>query len=374
MSQLLMSRILAATIGLVVASCCFTGLAEETGSDYAALRDRMIRDGVAYLTDIGQASDGSYSSATGLGVTAIATTALLRNGVEPDDPRVAKSLEYLLSSVQPDGGIYRPGSFLRNYETSTAIMAISEANRGGRYDKVIQRAGQFLRGIQWDEDEGKSKDDLSYGGAGYGKHKRPDLSNTSFLVDALKSCGAGPDDPAMQKALTFISRCQNLESSANTSKFSVKNPDGGFYYTCAAGGQSKAGETTDGGLRSYGSMTYAGLKSMIYAGLGPDDSRVRAATDWIKKNYGLSTNPGLGEQGLFYYYHTFAKALAATGTKQFVDSSGKSHNWRAELVHHLAERQQPGRFWVNEKSDRWLEGDPNLVTAYALLALSYCRE
>ena len=30
-------------------------------------------------------------------------------------------------------------------------------------------------------------------------------------------------------------------------------------------------------LRSYGSMTYAGLKSMIFAGVGPDDPRVKAA-------------------------------------------------------------------------------------------------
>jgi squalene-hopene/tetraprenyl-beta-curcumene cyclase len=29
--------------------------------------------------------------------------------------------------------------------------------------------------------------------------------------------------------------------------------------------------------------------------------------------------------------------------------------------------------WVNE-NPRWMEGDPNLVTAYALLALAYCQK
>ena len=58
-------------------------------------------------------------------------------------------------------------------------------------------------------------------------------------------------------------------------------------------------------------MTYAGLKSMIYAGLTADDPRVKAAYDYITKHYTLDENPGLGQQGLYYYYQTFAKALAA---------------------------------------------------------------
>ena len=32
-----------------------------------------------------------------------------------------------------------------------------------------------------------------YGGAGYGKHSRPDLSNTSFLIDALRAVGNEAD-------------------------------------------------------------------------------------------------------------------------------------------------------------------------------------
>ena len=28
--------------------------------------------------------------------------------------------------------------------------------------------------------------------------------------------------------------------------------------------------------------------------------------------------------------------------------------------------------WINGNA-RWLEGDPNLVTGYGLLAISYCR-
>jgi squalene-hopene/tetraprenyl-beta-curcumene cyclase len=188
----------------------------------------------------------------------------------------------------------------------------------------------------------------------------------------LKALGHDADSEAMQRALVFVSRCQNLETEHNTTPFAAKNPDGGFYYTPAAGGSSMAGETPGGGLRSYGSMTYAGLKSMIYAGVSAADPRVTAAIKWIRLHYDLQSNPGMGEAGLYYYYHTFAKALAAIGQDTFVDAEGHKHDWRAELRAALAARQQPDGSWVNE-NDRWLEGDPNLVTGYALLALAYCK-
>ena len=43
-------------------------------------------------------------------------------------------------------------------------------------------------------------------------------------------------------------------------------------------------------------MTYAGLKSMIYAGVKHDDPRVKAAYEWIQKHYTLDENPGMGAQ------------------------------------------------------------------------------
>jgi squalene-hopene/tetraprenyl-beta-curcumene cyclase len=119
-------------------------------------------------------------------------------------------------------------------------------------------------------------------------------------------------------------------------------------------------------------MTYAGLKSMIYAGVTKDDQRVKAAYEWLQKHYTLDENPGMGGNGLYYYYHTFAKALDAMGNTTITDGQGKAHNWRADLSTQLVESQNPDGSWIN-KAPRWLEGDPNLVTAYGLLCLSYCR-
>ncbi len=319
-----------------------------------------------------QASDGSWSSANGPAVTALCVTALLENGLPATDPSVARGLKYVLRFVQPSGGIHHPQSMYRNYETSLGVLCLAKANGNQRFDKQIKDADRFLKGLQWDEDESIDRANPGYGGGGYGKHKRPDLSNTGFMIEALKATGNDKDSDAIKKALLFVSRCQNLESEQNTTPFAAKNPDGGFYYTPAAGGTSQAGKTPNGGLRSYGSMTYQGLKSMIYAGVGPDDPRVKAASDWIEKNYDLKMNPGLGDAGLYYYYHTFAKALKALGVDKVKSPDGVEHDWRVELIDELARRQRTDGSFAN-KNERWLESDANLVTAFSLLALSHCR-
>jgi len=350
--------------------------ADQIGPDpkqYQAVVNKAIH----YLQAKGQAEDGSYSAKAGPGVTALVTTGLLKTGRGVNDPQVAKALKYLEGFVRKDGGVYAPQSMYRNYETSIALMCFAAANRDGRYDQLIKGADAFLKGLQVDESGGKDPSDPAYGGAGYGKHKRPDLSNTAIFLDALVAAGNGPDDEAIQRAKIFVSRCQNLETVHNTTKWSARNPDGGFYYTAAAGGESQAkwpeGESEEArGLRSYGSMTYAGLKSLIYAGLGPSDPRVQAATKWLRKYYSVEENPGLGKQGLFYYYHTLAKTLGVLGEDRFEDAKGVKHDWRRELTEKLAALQNEDGSWVNQ-ADRWMEGDPNLVTGYALLALSYCR-
>jgi len=334
--------------------------------------EQSVEKAINYLRTKGQSEDGSYSSPVGPGVTALITTAVLRHGRSPDDPLVAKSLKYLEQFARDDGSIAKQGSRLPNYETCLAVMCFKEANRSGRYDPLLKKADAYLKGEQVGAADGKDKSDVNYGGAGYGGDSRPDLSNTAFLVDALKATGNEANSEAIQRALVFVTRCQNLETELTVNASAVKNPDGGFFYTVAAGGASPAGKTDEGALRSYGAMTYAGLKSMVYAGVSKDDKRVRAALTWIGKNYSVSENPGMGQAGVYYYYQTFAKTMDAMGAEEFTDGAGKKHDWRADLIAELARRQTAEGFWVN--SDRkWMESDPNLSTGFALLALSYCK-
>ncbi len=332
-----------------------------------------VMNGTKFLLEKGQAADGSFSKQLGPAVTAMCTSALIRNGVPVNNPKIQKALTYLEGFIQKDGGVYPKGSNLQNYETSVAIMCFKNANVNGKYDQQIEKAAEFLKVLQWDGGEGHSITSSHFGGAGYGSHQRPDASNTQFMIDALIAAGVDPKSTSIQNATKFMSRTQNLNSPHNGLEFSTKttaDDKGGFIYT-PVGPESKAGETPEGGLRSYASMTYAGLKSFLYAGVKKDDIRVKAAMDWISRHYDLKTNPGMGQQGLYYYYHVFAKALDANGTRVIKDSNGVEHNWRADLTAQLSSTQKSDGSWTNE-ADRWYEGDPNLVTSYSLLALSYC--
>jgi squalene-hopene/tetraprenyl-beta-curcumene cyclase len=195
-----------------------------------------------------------------------------------------------------------------------------------------------------------------------------------MMLEALRDSGLPKDDPVYRKALVFIGRCQMLGES-NDQPFARGSNQGGFIYSPANGGESKAGEFENGGrkeLRCYGSMTYAGFKSMLYADLKKDDRRVKAALDWISRHWTLDYNPNMpaqqSKQGLFYYYHVFGRALAAWGADVVEDHFGREHAWRRELVEKLAMIQRDDGSWVNE-ADRWMEGHPALTTAYAMLAL-----
>ena len=365
----------AQTEGTVDAISQSSASSSASTGDLSRQRQKAIDQGIRFLESRGQADDGSFSGETGVAVTALCVRAILEHRPRAvNTPTIKRALTYIESKIKSDGGIYADGSLYRNYETSVAVGALLKANQNNHYESPLKRAEAFLKEIQWDEGDGIESSDTAYGGAGYGKHKRPDLSNTSFLIDALRELGNDSDDESIQKALRFVVRTQNLPEHGNDTEHAGKVGDGGFYYTPAAGGQSQAGEVTGGGLRSYGSMTYAGLKSMIYAGLTADDPRVLAAMTFISKNYSLKDNPGMGNAGLYYYYHTFAKALDAAGIEVVDDESGTPHAWREELSRTLIDLQQPDGSWVNEANDRWMEGDRQLVTAYALLALSYCKE
>lgn len=320
-----------------------------------------------------QADDGSWATKAGPGVTALTAAALVRAGRPADDPVVAKAIKYVEGYVQKDGGVYSRG--IETYTTALAVVAFKEVNTDKKYDKVIEAAVKFLRGVQ---DLGGTDDKkLEYGGTGYGKGGgRPDTSNTGFFVEALIASGAAKDDPAVKKALAFLSRAQNLPGEYNDQPFAAKAGDedkGGFVYEPGAQGDEKSPKrTAAGGLRSEGGMTYTGLKSFLYAGVDRKDPRVEAAVKWIGKHYTLDENPGMKQSGLFYYYHTFAKAMDALGEDVFTDADGKKHPWRKELFDKLKGMQAKDGSWVN-KDGNFMESDPDLCTAFAVLSLSYTK-
>ncbi|HWH70628.1 MAG TPA: hypothetical protein VNT26_14665, partial [Candidatus Sulfotelmatobacter sp.] len=267
---------------------------------------------------------------------------------------------------------------LPSYNTSVSLTALVLANRP-EYQPAILKARKFIMGLQTDLNEPGRIDSPFDGGIGYGmQDKNPDLSNTSLALEALYLSKQYVKDHHLeeagdlnwQAAIHFLQCCQNLPAS-NAEPWASNDPQnkGGFIY---APGRSMAGETNlpSGrvALRSYGSMSYAGLLSYIYADLKRDDPRVAAVMDWLRGNFTLEENPGMGPQGLFYYYHTLAKALTLYGTETVETSAGRNVKWREDLALKLINLQRADGSWANENG-RWFEKDPALVTAYALIAL-----
>lgn len=347
-------------------------LAADGGASPEPKELQAVLDKAANFLRKQQNEDGSFApKIAGPGVSALVAAALLRSGHGTDEPLVARTLGYLETMVHKDGGIY--DKRLANYTTSVALMAFAEANKNGKYDAILKNGARYLKSLQFDDSTVEEKDP-KFGGVGYDGKQRPDLSNTQYFLDALMAAGVSKDDPAVQRALKFVGRCQNLAGEFNDQPFAAKASEddkGGFVYNPNDPEKSPF-KTEAGGLRSTAGMTYAGLKSFLHAGVSRDDPRLKAALSYIRRHYTLDQNPGMGQAGLYYYYHTFAKAMSALGEDTFVDAAGNKHDWRKELFAALKKRQREDGSWVNEK-DRFGENNPDLATAFAVLTLSYCR-
>lgn len=347
-----------------------------------------IRIGVEYLEQ-NQHEDGYWSSPGSPAITALAVSSMLNSpdvliGGKTSDS-AAKGLNFIVSCAQENGGIYQfPGSMsgagMPNYNTAICLTTLDQSG-DAKYTNLIQQAHAFLAQGQ------HLGSDVFRGGMGYdleSERTYADLSNTVFALEALrrtepleKPADSGPT-LNWDAAIDFISNCQHLRDSNKADWVNDNEAErGGFVYNPV---ESKAGiaEAEDGDgtfLRSYGGMTYAGLLSFLYAQVDREDPRVKGAIDWIQRRWTLDENPGIGEQGLYYHYHTMAKALHAYGQEVLTLPDGKKIAWRPALVEKLLSLQRIDPetglgYWQND-NNRWWENDPNLSTCYTLLALEY---
>ena len=376
------------TVLMVVLMTGATALAADEAHKQKA--NAAIDKAIAFLRTT-QAEDGSWTPQPGPAITGLIGTAMLRQDIPIDDPAVAKALTFIKSKQKDDGGFY--DQFLMNYNTSIVLMMLSELDQNDPDVKaMIERAQRFLKSLQYttqptETGEGISPSHPHFGGAGYGRHGRPDLSNTALMLAALHDSGLEPNDPVYINAMTFVTR---LQGTAENDKFGDRiEQDGGFIYATSIDrnhiGQPQSMASPDekqraleglgpkSRLRTYGSMTYAGFMSYLYAAIPQNDPRVVAARTWIANHYTLDENPGIGMQGYFYYMHLFARALHANGEQEIETADGTKHNWSNELIDRLCELQKKDGSWAND-TDRWMEGDPNLVTAFAVLALQYAAQ
>ncbi|MFU8848928.1 MAG: cycloartenol synthase [Opitutales bacterium] len=371
--------------------CALFAHAENDAKDIS-LRfevDNVIRQSLGFLAQE-QNLDGYWATADFPGLSALIIRSFLESPVDTEkwqkSDTVAKGIAFIREHIKEDGGIYNRG--LYSYNTAISLMCLNVYYQAAEKHKILSevelaelkeimiRAREFVVKQQQFYDEEDLK--ILSGGIGYGRSEtETDLSNTSLAMQALHETRHLVDENDEQAvrlnwdaAVQFLTNTQNLPETNKEAWVSGDEANrGGFVYRP---GNSRAGtfELPDGGTghRSYGSMSYAGLMSMLYAGVDKDDERVLAVVDWLQTHFDLHINPGMGPEGLYYYYTTMAKALNAFGVDTLTLKDGTVVDWPNLLAKKLvSEYKHPG-FWINENS-RWMESNPYLVSAYTLLAL-----
>ncbi len=346
----------------------------------------------------GQSKEGAWlqgppgRQAPSVAYTSLAVDSLSRAPKELQEryqDSIRRGADYIFSRRNEDGsfGEGPTGAFLKTYATAVALMALHSAD-SEKYADAIRGAQAYLKQNQLKEGE-------HLGGSGYGDDKPfsdkktiANLSTTGFTAEALKDSGLPQDDEFWKLVVTFVRKCQN-NSETNTDKefvaklkaagLSVGN-DGGLYYSALADPKlHKAGTVKVIGvetIKSYGSMTYHGIKTYIYAGLGKDSPEVKSAIDWARKNYSVDAHPGFPHdkakrshlRGLYYYLLVMTRALDAIGERPFRTFDGKEHDWPVEVAEHFLSTMKNDTMWVNE-NPAWWENDPLLVTSYVLKTL-----
>ena len=343
-----------------------------------------LSKGLAWLA-AHQTAEGFWSDEKNPAMTALPLWAFSASGQAYYAPNADKAVAFILSKVQPDGGIYvsnpdRPGAGLGNYNTAICIMGLQAT---GRKDVVPS----ILKGRTYIASTQLTGDDTHAGGFGYDKggRRHTDMTNTGMAIDAMRRTQSLEDlRPASERKADLnwdaaIKYVENMQQKAGEDQ-------GGLLYVKSFGpppagmrtGTNKppagAGRPGMGGgrppLRSYGSITYVGLLAMIQSKLTRQDPRVISAFDYCTKHWTLDENPGQGQQGIYFYYNILTRALCATGVDTIPHADGKAIAWREALIKKVISLQKEDGSWINE-NNRWWENDPVLVTSYSLLALEF---
>ena len=350
----------------ILAAACIAGLAATADDAISA----AIEKGAAFLL-AQQAADGHWSdpqmpALTALPVWALCGVAERSSAINARGSAINAGVKFVLGTQREDGGFYVPkpgrgGSGLGNYNTSVCLSALFASGRAPT--AAMLKAREYIASSQL------TGDDTLAGGFGYDRASRrryADLSNTAYALDAMHRtasleelrAGGGKVDVDWDRALRFVENLLAKEGpDAGGAAYNERTPQGGAV-TNAEGRVS---------LRAYGSMTYAAVLSMCHASLDRGDPRVKQALEYCERNWTVDENPGMGSQGLYYFYDIMARALAASGVREV-----GGHDWRRELSAKLVSLQREDGSWANANNRFW-EADPVLCTSFALLVLELCR-
>lgn len=315
-----------------------------------AVKEAIDRGGKFLITQ--QNADGTWhvnDDGFTLGVTSLATMALINSGYSTQEPAIKRALAYLRRDQVSQLAHHQ------TYQLALQIMALSAARDPG--DAVwIASLAQRLERAQ--VRQGENSGGWSYGLQGNGGLADP--SNSQFAVLGLREAveaGSSVSPDTWKRARAYWERAQNF--------------DGGWSY-------SNVGN--QGG--SYGSMTVAGVASLVICeqmlrtdegvtpegippccqGTAPNEALDRGL-DWLRRSFAVGHNPGGANGWLLYYIYGIERAGRLSGLRFFGD-----HDWYREGAAYLVALQNGvGGYWEGVGN---VESHKVVGTSMALLFLS----
>jgi hypothetical protein len=323
---------------------------------------KAIERGVKYLKS--QQRDGNWEGVVlnvladmEGGVTALATLALLTSGVPPDDPAVAKALDYL-RSLPPR----------KTYVVGLQTMVFAEA-RQKRDLPLIQRNADWLirQGVGWQIDERGRVVGGQLRGWSYpaGPSNMADNSNTQYALLGLyaaKQAGATIDPTVWREIRAFYTRTQKVEGPMS----------GSWSYATLA---------NIGGMQPSLSMTVAGVCGLYIASMGLDESEQQLDPQTgVAANCGVYSENQALTRGLNWvashfnfdspkssFYNVYGiERLGRLSGERFIGR----HDWYREGCQWLITRQEPSGAIVGKGG---IDAAPIISTSFALLFLAKGR-
>jgi hypothetical protein len=348
MRKLLIKYLMTAAISTaflaVVPSAFRTAAAQRPGITTGQIEEaiRRARDWLMRQ----QRADGSWECAmrpneTRVGATSLVTLALLNAGVPPENPTLARAINWLRGQ-QPD----------ETYSVSLQTMALALVTPDA--DRL-----QLARNVQWLED-GQIRQGATAGSWSY-HHNRGngDNSNSQYAMLALheaSEAGIRVDDDVWRLAQQYWVSCQ------------VR--DGSWGYTL-------------GNLGGTGSMTCAGICSLwitsqhlasadaqaagdrvTCCGGGRSPQQLERGLAWLGNRFSVMENPGGRGQTWLYYYLYGLERVGRFTARRFIGND----DWYLEGAKMLVASQDPldGTF-------RGSHEDKVVATSFSLLFLAKGR-
>lgn len=277
--------------------------------------EQMRLSALRYLAQR-QNANGAWLGRYGPAVTALVIRAFLQAGASPKLPRIADGLHFIESCRHSDGGYYlldEPA-----YNTAIVVRTLSMLH-SKTYVRRCTQAMAFLRSISQPQSSGST--------------------GIRQWFSGHSTIGRPPSGPVtLSNATAPWLNDGNLDPHERPGDMRLKN---------------------------YGSITYAQLKSMIYASLSPRDPRVARLSRWLREDRHIQINPAAhGAPGLFYFSLVYARVMRAM---EHAPAGNTIQSWRSRLIHLMQRLRRPGGYWENTSSDRWLEGNRIMATTYAAL-------